>query len=131
MMCALGSASEDWSAVNAELIWTPSCGGGGFTVQFFPDILGSDFTAEGRVFSCPAGTAVSSTACIRSLVDIDGGGVDNVTFDGDDGTDRDASGTAAQRSWQAGIPFPLIGPDFTVDVPNGVTACFVGTCPAR
>lgn len=99
---------------NSAVLDVRACAGPGPTITAWTDINGSDFSAEAFVFACPTGT-FSATGCIKVLTDIDGGGVDNLSLDGDDGTNRDATGTGQQRIWMTGVSFPLIAVRHEVD----------------
>lgn len=105
--------TADETSDNSAVIDVRVCGGPGPTIVAWPDTSGLDYTGQAFVYACPTST-FSPTTCMKVLADIDGGGVDNVTLNGDDGSDRDASGTAEQRAWITGVTFPFIAVRHTV-----------------
>lgn len=113
-----------------KLIHTSGCDNGG-TLKFYPDIAGAQFTAEAKIWTCPVpmqGTDISETRCSRVLADIDGGGVDNVTLNGDDGSDRDGDASLEQRHWISDIPFGDLFVEIDTVPTGGVTARAVLYC---
>lgn len=77
-------------------------------ITFHPDYGGNEtYTAEAMAWDCQQGapTLDESVAdfdeddyCVRVLGDINGGALDNLTLNGDDGTDRDGDLLEEQRS---------------------------------
>lgn len=65
-------------------------------MTFWPDLnAGSQFTAELDFLACPS-KAITG-ACRKICTDLDGGGVDCVTLNGDDGSDPDSDTNLEQR----------------------------------
>jgi hypothetical protein len=94
------------------------------TVKFHPDYGGSGtYTAEVRIWDCHQGapTLDESVAafteeyyCDRILGDFNGGGVDNVTLNGDDGTDRDGDLLEEQRSKIFGVKGAFLHVEYAI-----------------
>lgn len=64
----------------------------------------------------------------KVLADIDGGGIDDITLNGDHGADEDVDGTSEGRAFLWGFgPIPYICVDMT-EAPEVTGAYFVVTC---